>query len=135
LQRVGRVPARCVVIGNSNAVIEAAHDAGMRCVAVLSASKPAYELASADLVVRQLDELSIVNLKQLFAMEDLEGQPQLQVRPPSLLMILSISSTKHVVQNTLLGFQRRLKQPRDIQSEASAMQRFINSRACAGAIR
>jgi len=27
---VGRVPARCVVIGNSNAAIEAAHDAGMR---------------------------------------------------------------------------------------------------------
>jgi hypothetical protein len=57
-----------------------------RCVAVLSATKPAYELASADLVVRQLDELSLVNLKQLFSQEDTEnpnlfGSPQV-CRPP-----------------------------------------------------
>jgi HAD superfamily hydrolase (TIGR01509 family) len=72
-QALGRVPARCVVIGNSNSAIEAAHEAGMKCVAIQSASKPAYELASADLVVRQLDELSLVNLKQLFRQEDLDA--------------------------------------------------------------
>ena len=53
---------------------------------MLSSTKPAYELASADLVVRQLDELSLVNLKQLFSQEDTEnpnlfGQPQVR-RPP-----------------------------------------------------
>lgn len=72
-QAVGRVPARCVVIGHSNAAIEAAHDAGMKCIAVLSGSKPAYELSSADLVVRQLDELTLLNLKQLFSQEDMES--------------------------------------------------------------
>ena len=36
-----------------------------------------YELTAADLVVRQLDELSFVNLKQLFRNEELAA---LQVR-------------------------------------------------------
>mmetsp|Transcript_25836 Transcript_25836/g.56080 ORF Transcript_25836/g.56080 Transcript_25836/m.56080 type:complete len:390 (-) Transcript_25836:389-1558(-) len=76
---VGRVPKRCIVIGNHNSCIEAAHYAGMKSIA-LANNRPAYELASADLVVRQLDELSMVNLKQLFRMEDLENmdEPELE---------------------------------------------------------
>eukprot|EP00976_Prorocentrum_cordatum_P001732 34939-Prorocentrum_minimum.AAC.2 len=75
---VGRVPKRCIVIGNQNSCIEAAHYAGMKSIAIAN-TRPAYELASADLVVRQLDELSMVNLKQLFRMEDLENTPELEV--------------------------------------------------------
>ena len=37
---------------------------------VVAGRNPLYELTAADLVVRQLDELSFVNLKQLFCMED-----------------------------------------------------------------
>ena len=38
-----------------------------------------YELSAADLVVRQLDELSIVNLKKLFAVEQAPAEAQTQV--------------------------------------------------------
>lgn len=68
-QRISRPPARCVVVGNSNNSIEAAREVGMQCVTVAGRT-PVYELSAADLVVRQLEELSFVNLKQLFRMED-----------------------------------------------------------------
>lgn len=58
------IPERCVVFGNSNLTVEAAHDARMKCVAVAS-KHPVYELGAADLVVRKLDELSVVDLKNL----------------------------------------------------------------------
>ncbi|KAM1079971.1 hypothetical protein ACFX2I_014595 [Malus domestica] len=57
---------RCIVFGNSNQTVEAAHDARMKCVVVAS-KHPVYELAAADLVVRRLDELSMVDLKNLAA--------------------------------------------------------------------
>ena len=41
----------------------------MACV-VVAGRNPLYELTAADLVVRQLEELSLVNLKQLFQQED-----------------------------------------------------------------
>ena len=41
----------------------------MACV-VVAGRNPLYELTAADLVVRQLEELSLVNLKQLFQLED-----------------------------------------------------------------
>lgn len=68
-QRIARPPSRCVVIGNSNQSVEAAHEVGMQCITVAGRT-PVYELTAADLVVRQLGELSFVNLKQLFRMED-----------------------------------------------------------------
>jgi beta-phosphoglucomutase-like phosphatase (HAD superfamily) len=72
----GRPPARCIVIGNANACIEAAQEGGMKAVAVAN-RHAVYELSAADLVVRQLDELSIVNLKKLFATETPpDGAPQ-----------------------------------------------------------
>lgn len=63
-QLLNFIPERCIVFGNSNSTVEAAHDARMKCVAVAS-KHPMYELGAADLVVRRLDELSIVDLKNL----------------------------------------------------------------------
>lgn len=68
-QRIGRPPVRCVVVGTSNLSVEAAHEVGMKCVAV-AGRHPVYELTAADLVVRSLSDLSFINLKQLFAMEE-----------------------------------------------------------------
>lgn len=68
-QRIRRPPARCVVVGNSNLSVEAAHEAGMKCVA-LAGRHPVYELTAADLVARNLGELAFVNLKQLFRLEE-----------------------------------------------------------------
>lgn len=48
--------------------VEAARECGMACV-VVAGRNPLYELTAADLVVKQLQELSFVNLKQLFGME------------------------------------------------------------------
>ena len=68
-QRIDRPPVRCVVVGTSNLSVEAAHEVGMKCVAV-AGRNPVYELSAADLVVRSLEQLSFINLKQLFAMEE-----------------------------------------------------------------
>ncbi|XP_051119567.1 5-amino-6-(5-phospho-D-ribitylamino)uracil phosphatase, chloroplastic-like [Andrographis paniculata] len=62
------IPERCIVFGNSNRTIEAAHDARMKCVAVAS-KHPVYELSAADLVVKSLNELSMVDLKNLAGVE------------------------------------------------------------------
>ncbi|KAK6137465.1 hypothetical protein DH2020_028822 [Rehmannia glutinosa] len=75
------IPERCIVFGNSNQTVEAAHDARMKCVAVAS-KHPVYELGAADLVVRRLDELSVVDLKNLAAVESPEfgsGEPELEM--------------------------------------------------------
>lgn len=64
-----RPPQRCFVVGSGNASVEAAREGGLRCVALAGAGSPAYELAESDLVVRRLDELTLHNLKQLFAVE------------------------------------------------------------------
>ncbi len=49
--------------------VEAARECGMRAV-VVAGRKPLYELGAADLVVKGLDELSFINLKQLFSNEE-----------------------------------------------------------------
>lgn len=72
-QLLSFIPERCIVFGNSNQTVEAAHDARMKCVAVAS-KHPVYELGAADLVVRHLDELSIVDLKNLADIESPEFQ-------------------------------------------------------------
>ncbi|XVF51488.1 hypothetical protein PTKIN_Ptkin04bG0189200 [Pterospermum kingtungense] len=72
------ITERCIVFGNSNQTVEAAHDARMKCVAVANRHR-VYELGAADLVVRRLDELSIVDLKNLADIESAEfgsGEPQ-----------------------------------------------------------
>ncbi|OIW09868.1 hypothetical protein TanjilG_20494 [Lupinus angustifolius] len=67
-QLLNFIPERCIVFGNSNQTIEAAHDARMKCVAVAS-KHPVYELGAADLVLRHLDELTVVDLKKLADIE------------------------------------------------------------------
>ena len=73
-QRLDRPPFRCVVVGNSNASVEAAHEVGMKCV-VVAGSRPLYEVGAADLVVRSLDEVSFMNLKKLFQEEQSDAIP------------------------------------------------------------
>ena len=58
--------------------VEAARECGMAAV-VVAGRRPLYELGAADLVVKQLNELSVVGLKQLFRMEDLVA-PQVSRR-------------------------------------------------------
>lgn len=80
-QLLNFIPERCIVFGNSNQTVEAAHDARMKCVAVAS-KHPVYELGAADLVVRHLDELSVVDLKNLAAVESAEfgsGEPETEM--------------------------------------------------------
>ncbi|XP_007029186.2 PREDICTED: sugar phosphatase YfbT [Theobroma cacao] len=75
------IPERCIVFGNSNQTVEAAHDARMKCVAVAS-KHPVYELGAADLVVSRLNKLSIVDLKNLADIESAEfgsGEPELEL--------------------------------------------------------
>ncbi|XP_021895312.1 5-amino-6-(5-phospho-D-ribitylamino)uracil phosphatase, chloroplastic [Carica papaya] len=76
------IPERCIVFGNSNQTVEAAHDARMKCVAVAS-KHPMYELGAADLVVRSLDELSVVDLKNLADIESAEfgsEEPEMELQ-------------------------------------------------------
>ncbi|CAK9324153.1 unnamed protein product [Citrullus colocynthis] len=80
-QLLNFIPERCIVFGNSNQTVEAAHDARMKCVAVAS-KHPVYELGAADLVVRHLDELTVVDLKNLADIESSEfgsGEPELEM--------------------------------------------------------
>lgn len=72
-QLLNFIPDRCIVFGNSNQTVEAAHDARMKCVAVASKHR-VYELGAADLVVRHLDELTVVDLKNLADIESPEFQ-------------------------------------------------------------
>jgi HAD superfamily hydrolase (TIGR01509 family) len=74
-QLLNFIPERCIVFGNSNLTVEAAHDARMKCVAVAS-KHPVYELGAADMVVRRLDELSVVDLKNLADIETSEFGPE-----------------------------------------------------------
>lgn len=78
-QLLSFIPERCIVFGNSNSTVEAAHDARMKCIAVAS-KHPVYELSAADLVVRRLDELSIVDLKNLADVDSPEfGEPEVEL--------------------------------------------------------
>jgi HAD superfamily hydrolase (TIGR01509 family) len=81
-QMLGRPPARCVVVGNSNQTVEAAKECGMASV-VVAGRKPLWELGAADLVVKHLSELRVINLQQLFRNEELvnpnEPVPQMEL--------------------------------------------------------
>ncbi|KAL0296196.1 UNVERIFIED_CONTAM: 5-amino-6-(5-phospho-D-ribitylamino)uracil phosphatase, chloroplastic [Sesamum radiatum] len=55
----------------------------MNCVVVAS-KELVYELGTADLVVKHLDEFSIIDLKNLVAIESAEfgsGEPELEMEP------------------------------------------------------
>lgn len=57
--RLGRSPEDCIVIEDAPAGIEAAHNAGMRAIAITS-TYPAHRLGEAVAVVEQLSDLTIV---------------------------------------------------------------------------
>ena len=57
--RLGQASKDCIVIEDAPAGIEAAHNAGMRVIAI-AATYPADQLSAADLVVERLTDLSIV---------------------------------------------------------------------------
>jgi hypothetical protein len=59
-----------VVIGDSNRSVEGAHELGMKSV-IVTGNQPAWNFSGADLVVRNLSQLSFVNMKKLFGNEDL----------------------------------------------------------------
>jgi beta-phosphoglucomutase-like phosphatase (HAD superfamily) len=55
--RLGQPPKDCIVIEDAPAGIEAAHNAGMRAIAI-AATYPAEQLSAAELVVERLADLS-----------------------------------------------------------------------------
>jgi beta-phosphoglucomutase-like phosphatase (HAD superfamily) len=76
---------RCIVVGDSNRSVEAAHELGMKSV-IVTGNQPAWNFSGADLVVRNLAQLSFVNMKKLFGNEDLvEGQFELEQSEPDYL--------------------------------------------------
>lgn len=75
-QRIGRPPMRCIVVGESNVTVEASRELGMKSV-VIAGHQPVYNFTSADLVVKDLAQLSFVNLKKLFGAET-RVQPRIE---------------------------------------------------------
>jgi beta-phosphoglucomutase len=64
-RQIGVAPERCVVVEDAVAGVEAARQAGMRCIAVTT-TNPAEVLRGADLVVEGLDELAAETFGRLF---------------------------------------------------------------------
>ncbi len=64
---LGVPPAQCVVVEDAVPGIQAAHAAGMPCVALCSAGHTHAELAAADLVIDHFDQLSLASLRSLVA--------------------------------------------------------------------
>ncbi|KAH9314614.1 hypothetical protein KI387_023241 [Taxus chinensis] len=64
--KLGRPPSKCVVFEDNPRGITAAHNCTMMAVALIG-SHPAYELVQADLAVASFSELSVFNLRRLFA--------------------------------------------------------------------
>ena len=66
-ERVGVVPARCVVIEDAPAGVTAAHAAGMKCIAVVSTGRVREKLAAAELIVSSLREVNAERVRALIA--------------------------------------------------------------------
>jgi beta-phosphoglucomutase len=64
-ERMGIPPDRCVVVEDAVPGIEAAHAAGMPCVAICSEGHTHAELASAELVIDRFDELTVDVMRAL----------------------------------------------------------------------
>jgi len=73
--RLGQPPKDCIVIEDAPAGIDAAHNAGMRAIAI-AATYPAEQLAAADLVVERLTDLSVVSNQKQGVIE-VNGPPSL----------------------------------------------------------
>ncbi|KAG6485352.1 5-amino-6-(5-phospho-D-ribitylamino)uracil phosphatase, chloroplastic-like [Zingiber officinale] len=64
--KMDRKPSKCVVFEDDPRAITAAHNCTMMAVGLIGAH-PAYELDQADLAVASYSELSVINLRRLFA--------------------------------------------------------------------
>ncbi|KAH0661873.1 hypothetical protein KY284_026804 [Solanum tuberosum] len=64
--KLDRKPSKCVVFEDNPRGITAAHNCTMMAVALIGAH-PAYDLVQADLAVGSFSELSVINLRRLFA--------------------------------------------------------------------
>ncbi|MBA0596154.1 hypothetical protein Gorai_012985 [Gossypium raimondii] len=64
--QLDRKPSKCVVFEDDPRGITAAHNCTMMAVALIG-SHPAYDLGQADLAVGSFNELSVINLRRLFA--------------------------------------------------------------------
>ncbi|XP_008782633.1 5-amino-6-(5-phospho-D-ribitylamino)uracil phosphatase, chloroplastic isoform X1 [Phoenix dactylifera] len=64
--KLDRKPSKCIVFEDDPRGITAAHNCTMMAVALIGAH-PAYELVQADLAVASFSELSVINLRRLFA--------------------------------------------------------------------
>lgn len=78
-QLMNRTTKRCVVFGDNNTVTEAATECGAKSVLLLG-RQPRYELQGADAVVASLADVTVSNLKNLFADEtSAAAEPQREV--------------------------------------------------------
>jgi len=73
--KLGRPPRSCVAFVPCRASVAAAHNASMRAVGVAGAGARPADLAAADATVLRLDELSVINIRRLFAAAGTEGGP------------------------------------------------------------
>ncbi|KAH8480705.1 hypothetical protein H0E87_030816 [Populus deltoides] len=64
--KLDRKPSKCVVFEDDPRGIAAAHNCTMMAVGLIGAH-PAYDLVQADLAVASFNELSVINLRRLFA--------------------------------------------------------------------
>ncbi|GAQ91255.1 Haloacid dehalogenase-like hydrolase (HAD) superfamily protein [Klebsormidium nitens] len=69
--KLDRAPNSCVVFEDDPRGIAAAHNCTMKAVALVG-THPAYELEQADLTVSNFSELSVINLRRLFANQGAE---------------------------------------------------------------
>lgn len=64
--KLDRKPSKCVVFEDNPRGVTAAHNCTMMAIALIGAH-PAYDLGQADLAVASFNELSVINLRRLFA--------------------------------------------------------------------
>ncbi|OAY46358.1 5-amino-6-(5-phospho-D-ribitylamino)uracil phosphatase, chloroplastic [Manihot esculenta] len=83
--KLDRKPSKCVVFEDDPRGITAAHNCTMMAVALIGAH-PAYDLVQADLAVGSFNELSVINLRRLFANKGsgfMDRQKQIIEKSPS----------------------------------------------------
>ncbi|XP_039174156.1 5-amino-6-(5-phospho-D-ribitylamino)uracil phosphatase, chloroplastic isoform X2 [Eucalyptus grandis] len=64
--KLDRKPSKCIVFEDDPRGVTAAHNCTMMAIALIG-SHPAYDLEQADLTVASFNELSVINLRRLFA--------------------------------------------------------------------
>jgi beta-phosphoglucomutase len=64
---MGIPPGRCVVVEDAVPGIQAAHAAGMPCVAICSEGHTHEELSSAELVIDRFEQLTVEAMRALLA--------------------------------------------------------------------